>query len=817
MEILDLQGQWNIDSKDGQYKLTGDVPGSLFYTLEQRGDFGEEGLFYRENNNVCLDIADRDFVYSREFTVEDSLLNSDFVFLEAEGLDTLTDIIINGKKIAETDNMHRTWRFNITRDLIPGKNTIAILFKNSLEFLRREKKRRNIFSADNGGITSVEGFNMIRKSHCSYGWDWGPKVPDLGIWRDLNIVSYNSARLNSVHVTQIHENEKVTLELHPDLDTYEKGDFQINVELTTPDGKEESFTIAADKLSEYEIKNPQLWWPNGLGDQPLYGMVFTLMDGEEEIDFLAMNVGLRTLSIEQKKDEWGETFNFLCNGISVFARGANYIPEDAFLNRNGNYTTEQLIKDCAAANYNTLRVWGGGIYPSDHLFDLCDEYGLIVWEDMMFACAIYDVKNDNFLENIKQELVDNLTRIRHHACMGLICGNNEMEWGIQSWFKATNEEKAEYLKQYQFVFPEIIKKVCPELFYWPASPSSGGNFEDPNSPDSGDCHFWEVWHGNMDFSEYKNHYFRFMSEFGFESFPSMKTIRSFTVEEDLNIFSPVMEEHQKCIDGNGKILNYVSKYFKYPKDLNSLVYVSQLSQAEAITTGIEHWRRNRGRCMGSTYWQVNDNWPVASWSSIDYYGRWKALHYAAKRSYDNVLVSCDGDDKSAAFHLSNEGKDIVSGKLEWKLFSLTGEIIDQGSVEVTANPFSSKLIEKRDFSEELKDNKNREIYLSYVFTESNGKSHRNSHYFAPFKYLDLQNPALSVIVSDKGNQFAFTVNSKKPSLFVELDFKEMDAVFSDNYFSMDGGETRTITIEKSNHTLEHIKEQIQIRSLFSTY
>ena len=302
--------------------------------------------------------------------------------------------------------------------------------------------------------------------------------------------------------------------------------------------------------------------PSGLGEQPLYTLDFKLLDDEDAIDDHSIRIGLRTLTVEQEKDEWGQTFNFLCNGVSVFARGANYIPEDVFLNRNGSYTTEHLIKDCANANYNFFRVWGGGVYPSDKVFDLCDEYGLIVWQDMMFACAIYDTRNDEFMENVKHELRDNLRRIRHHACIGLICGNNEMEWAFEEWgLNPTKEERAEYLKQFQFVLPEIVKETCPELFYWPSSPSSGGNFENPNDPGRGDCHYWDVWHGNKDFSDFKNHYFRFMSEFGFESFPSMKTIRSFTKEEDLNIFSPIMEEHQKCVGGNGKILTYISKYF----------------------------------------------------------------------------------------------------------------------------------------------------------------------------------------------------------------------------------------------------------------
>jgi beta-mannosidase len=818
MKILSLNGIWNIKSKDGEYDLQGDVPGSLFYTLEQRGDFGEEGLFFRENNLVCLDIADRDFSYSREFTVEADMLKSDNIFLEADGLDTLTDIYINGNKIAETNNMHRNWRFNITEVLHPRKNTINITFENSLEFIRKERERRQLFSSDHGGTISVQGFNMIRKSHCSYGWDWGPKVPDLGIWRDIRIVSYDSARLSSVHVIQTHENEKVVLQLTPEIDHYRENKLTIDAVLTAPDGSKEEFSFPADKQFDYEVKNPQLWWPNGLGEQTIYTLDFKLLDKGNNIDDHSMRIGLRTLTVEQEKDEWGETFNFLCNGISVFARGANYIPEDVYLNRNGSYTTEQLIKDCASANYNCLRVWGGGVYPSDKVFDLCDEYGLIVWQDMMFACAIYDVRNDDFMENVKEELRDNLKRIRHHACIGLICGNNEMETAFEDWgFNPTKEERAEYLKQFQFIFPEIVKEICPELFYWPSSPSSGGNFENPNNPDRGDCHYWEVWHGNKDFSDFKNHYFRFMSEFGFESFPSMKTIRSFTKEEDLNIFSPVMEEHQKCVGGNGKILTYISKYFKYPKDLESLVYVSQLSQAEAITTGIEHWRRNRGRCMGSTYWQVNDNWPVASWSSIDYYGRWKALHYAVKRAYDNVLVSFDGDARTAEIHLSNESRETIKGTLEWRLLDLSGKVLDKGFSETVADPFSSVSVVKHDFSKKLTENKDRERYITFTFMEENGTEHRGSHFFAPYKSLKLKDPKLSVEISESGESYIFTIKSEKPAIYIELDFKKVDAVFSVNYFHMCGGESRTVSIDKADFTLKQLKEQITVLSLFDTY
>jgi beta-mannosidase len=818
MKILNLNGKWNIQSEDNVYKMTGDVPGSLFYTLEQRGDFGKEGLFYKENNRKSLEIADRDFSYTREFTIGDDFLRNENLFLEAEGLDTLGHIFINGKKIAETDNMHRTWRFNISHEVIPGRNTIEILFKNSLEYIKNEKKRRDIYAGDGHGVTSVPGFNMIRKSHCSYGWDWGPKVPDLGIWRDIKIVSYDCARIKSVHVTQRHEMDRVFLQFNPQIEQFTDSTVSLNTTIESPEGQSDTLTINCNELTEYEVKDPLLWWPNGLGEQPLYQLKFALMENQSAIDQLSMRIGLRTLTIEQKNDQWGETFNFLCNGISIFARGGNYIPEDVFLNRKREYSTEQLIKDCKNANHNCLRVWGGGVYPSDELFDLCDENGLIVWQDLMFACAIYDVKNPHFLENISEELRDNLTRIRHHASIGLICGNNEMEEAFETWgFNPTKEERSEYLKQFQFIFPQIIREVCPELFYWPSSPSSGGDFESPNNPNKGDCHFWEVWHGNKDFSEYKNHFFRFMSEFGFESFPSMKTIKSFTSEEDLNIFSPVMEEHQKCIGGNGKILTYISKYFKYPRDLASLTYVSQLSQMEAITTGIRHWRRNRGRCMGSTYWQLNDNWPVASWSSIDYFGRWKALHYGAKRAYNNVLLSIDGDDKKASIHLSNESKDPVEGQLQWMLCRFNGEVLAKDSSKAEIQAFSSEKIEEKDFSQYLEGKNDREVYLSVTFTDKKGCIYREFHNFSPFKYLNLEDPGLTAKVTESSDHFSIEVSCEKPALFVEIDFSEADMVLPDNYFPMDGRETRVLNIEKKAFNLKTLQGQIMVRSLYNTY
>ena len=393
------------------------------------------------------------------------------------------------------------------------------------------------------------------------------------------------------------------------------------------DGNQKKVHAFGGKPEEMLIENPRLWWPNGYGEQNLYSVLVRLLKNEEEVDTWEKRIGLRTLTKKTTKDEFGEYFAHEVNGVSFFAMRADYIPEDCILGRCSEMRTRQLLTQCKEANFNVIRVWGGGHYPFDGFWDICDELGLVVWQDFMFACALYDL-TEEFEENVRRELIDNIRRIRSHPSLGLWCGNNEMEmftdteiWGC------TPRQKADYIKLYEYIIPKILKEEDPYTFYWPASPSSGGSFDNPNDENRGDVHYWDVWHGNKPITEYRKFYFRYVSEFGFQSFPSIKTVETFTEKEDRNIFSYVMEKHQRNSTANGKIMNYMEQTFLYPSDFDTLLYASQLLQAEAMRYGVEHFRRNRGRCMGAIVWQLNDCWPVASWSSIDYYGRWKALHY----------------------------------------------------------------------------------------------------------------------------------------------------------------------------------------------
>jgi beta-mannosidase len=485
------------------------------------------------------------------------------------------------------------------------------------------------------------------------------------------------------------------------------------------------------------------------------------------------------------------------------------------------------VADASAANFNCLRIWGGGVYPSDDFYDLCDRYGLVVWQDLMFACAVYDLRDARFKAEIAAEVKDNLLRLRHHASLGLICGNNEMEWGFVEWdFVRTPASRTDYLEQYQILFPQIVAQVCPEVYYWPASPSSGGDFDQPNSPDRGDCHFWDVWHQNKDYTEYTKHNFRFMSEFGFESFPALKTIEGFTLPQDRNVHSPVMDDHQRCVGGNAKILNYAAKYFRAPKDFAQTIYLSQVSQSEAQRAGIEHWRRHRGQCMGSVYWQLNDNWPVASWSSIDSEGRWKLLHYTAKKAYAPALLSSTLKDVPSTtyqdrvglslpssnghyevkpafveIHLSNEGWSALQGELEWTLVDFNATVLRSGKAPLSVGPWSSGRQAEVDLRDLVHGREvPRNCLLTYRATLVDGRILHGFQTFVPFKMLDLPKVTPTVrLTSDPSGNLAFEVSADKPALFVWLDHPDFDLVLSDNGLVLDGKTSRRVSVDQVRH------------------
>lgn len=798
MTRLDLNGTWRLTGAG--YDCTGTIPGSVYSFLLDNNLM--EDPFYRQNELEALKLMENEFTFSRTF---DFTHTGDKVVLHCDGLDTLCDIYINGVHVAYTDNMHRTYEFDVTEILVDGKNEIKIVCHPVNPYIKEKLANFNLIAS----LDALEGFGYIRKAHCMLGWDWGPRLPDAGIWRNIGLIVLDSARITEFHVVQRHDNGKVFV--NPKVSTDKEAEVAVTV--VTPTG--ETLTLEANK--EVEIENPQLWWPHGLGEQALYSVNVEVVEGGKVVDSQSKRIGLRVLKLIREKDRYGESFLHEVNGVRFFAMGADYIPEDNVFSRITPERTKWLLKQCYDCNFNAIRVWGGGYYPDDYFFDYCDEFGIIVFEDMMFACTSVWA-DEGFKENIRLEFIDNLKRIRDHACIALISGNNELEVT-----RAANSMQKDpkllnmYLDVFEGMLPDLIKELCPDIPYISTSPVTCGHFIDPNNENYGDSHYWDVWHANKPFTEYRKKFFRYLSEFGFQSFPCEKTVNAFTIEEDRNIFSRVMEMHQRNGAANGKIVNYMSQTFLYPNNFGTLLYASQLLQAEAIRYGVEHLRRHRGRCMGALYWQLNDIWPVASWASIDYYGRYKALQYVAKRFFNPVIISClEIGEKTtrpvvtmeegrpdystqAQLCVTNDTMAEVTGIASWALRDHTGKILKEGSTEVTVPALSVVWLDNMDFNKTDVDHN----YMSYEFTVNGEVLSEGTVLFTAPKYFQFKNPELRCEINDD----ELTVYANAYARYVEIDSPDSDFILSDNFFDMNAGK-KTVKI------LEGTPKTIALRSVY---
>ena len=803
-QILSLNGAWQMRPADETSWLNAAVPGSVYADLLDAGRM--EDPFWRANELEAFDLMEKDYVYRRTFFLTEENISCDALLLTCEGLDTLADVRINDRPVLHADNMHRTWRVDVLDFVSAGENEIEITFESPNRFIKKAYAK----SRTDGSEDATVGFPLLRKAHCMFGWDWGPRLPDAGIWRDIYLERVTAARLVSVRVHQDHSGRGVLLEFETELESHTglcdcmEPEYSVRYIVTSPDGQ--IFESIDDSIL---IEDPQLWWPNGYGAQPLYTIRAELMADGAIVDVWERRIGLRTMTMRRVKDEWGESFETNVNGVSIFAMGADYIPEDNILRRVTPERTRRLLEDARLANFNSIRVWGGGYYPDDWFYDACDELGLVVWQDFMFACAVYDL-TDDFENSIIQEFIDNIRRLRHHPSLGLWCGNNEMEMFVdQGVWVSSPRQKTDYIRMYEHIIPKVLREHDPDTFYWPASPSSGGSFDAPNDPNRGDVHYWDVWHGNKPFTEYRKFFFRYASEFGFQSFPCKKTVESFTLPEDRNIFSYVMEKHQRNNAANGKIMNYLAQTFLYPGDFDTMLYASQLLQAEAIRYGVEHWRRNRGRCMGAIYWQLNDCWPVASWSSVDYFGRWKALHYAAKRFFAPVLLSCneegtltqrtntndelreDAVEKSIRLNVSNETMNPVCVTVKWALRNARAEILESGEEEVSVDALSAKWLEKHKFpNAALYDD-----YASYELWSNDVRLSAGTVLFCAPKHFNFVDPELTLAVEED----VIVVSAKAYARMVEIVCEDGDVVFEDNYFDLNA-DTRRIRILRGEGT-----------------
>jgi len=860
MKISGLAGSWSFReiSEQNTNEYSVEIPGSVLSGLLAAGAI--EDPYYRENEYDARELFRKDYSFYRSFEVDEEMLEQECIDLVCDGIDTLADIYINGSLLAHVENMHRTYRLPVKELLVSGENEIKINFYAPLKYIEE------YVPAENKEITNIPagciaGNQYIRKAHSMLGWDWGAQLPDCGIWRDIRLEGYSDIRIVDVKTIQKHEDGRVSLTVSVAFDRVADKRYKLSTTVQHAwVGKQRVFATQAQTRSTlvnigdegltvtFEIEEPKLWWPNEQGEQNLYdvdislkpvGMIAggganaTQINKIEPLCSKHLTIGLRTITVSQEKDEWGREYAMCVNGRKLFSMGADYIPEDCIYSRITRERIEYLVSSAARVHHNCIRVWGGGYYPSEDFYDLCDKYGLVVWQDFMYACNIYEL-NDAFRENIIAETVDNIRRLRHHASLGVWCGNNEMESAWKDWgWSNTHSEylKADYIKMFEEIIPGIIKEENPETMYWPSSPSSGGCFDEPGDENRGDTHYWDVWHGQKPFTDYLKHYFRYCSEFGFQSFPELKTVETYTLPEDRNIFSAVMESHQKNDAANGKMLYYISENFRYPKDFETLLYTTQILQGIAIKAGAEHWRRNRGRCMGAIYWQLNDNWPVASWASIDYFGRWKALHYMAKEFFAPVTGSIlkTNEDKAGFAGIQawaeNESNEEIKVEVELTLKKLDFTVLRETQAEITVAPYSSALVAEQDYSEYKDIRRKVFVEAAYTFTKPDGTVQEliQTEVLTPWKYMELEKAEIITEVSEEENGYSICIKSSSFAPFVTLGLTKADAIFDKNCIAITSAEPVEIKVLKEDirngeiNSAEELEAMLKIMKLQDTY
>jgi beta-mannosidase len=824
MRIQSLAGAWEFRQAGMQEWLPATVPGGVHTDLLTLGKIPDP--FVADNEKRVQWVAESDWIYRCSFSCSPELLSAEKIYLVCDGLDTLAKVVLNGHELGRTDNMFRRYEWEVKSYLdLKGTNELRITFYSPVKYTAAEQAKRSL----PGVVQAIPGSPHLRKAPCQFGWDWSPQLPPIGIWKEIQMEGYNQARISNIHLQQKHGDGNVTVEARVMVQRWEETPVAAAVRITSPNGeiieKEAAIPMQDEVVLEVTIPNPELWWPNGYGAQPLYQAELSLIhdDPSKEglLDKRSYQVGLRTIELRQTEDEWGRSFEFVVNGTPILCKGANWIPADSFPTRITNEHLEGLIRAAAETHQNMLRVWGGGFYEEERFYDLCDRYGILVWQDFIFSCSIYPLDDLEFVDNLRLEVIDNIRRLRHRASLALWCGNNEMEWGWVewNWDRPEHQElKAAYDQFFHHTLPTWCQAEDPDHAYWPSSPSSDTSFVDPNGGHQGDSHYWDVWHGGKPFTAYRDQYPRFMSEFGFQALPPIETIRTYADEADWNMTSYIMEQHQKNDRGNSLMVAQMLDTFRLPKDFISLVYLSMVLQAEGIRYGVEHWRRHPERVAGILYWQLNDCWPVASWSSLDYFGRWKALHYAARCFYAPLMLSIEDEPPEQGVYVSNDWLEPWEGIVKWSLETLEGEALTSGQAPVKVAPGTANLICKPDFSDQITDDNLRKlVFIAELWQGDQFVTHKTAC-FVPIKHLSLTDPVITVNLKIQNGELVVELISQSLALLVEVSLTGAEILFSDNYFNLPPGRSVQISCAlPEGWTLSKARKEIRVGSVYDSY
>jgi beta-mannosidase len=827
MHIQSLNGAWELAQVGQTTTYPAQVPGCVHTDLLAAGAI--DAPFYRDNELRLLWIGETDWVYRRVFDVSADLLHQARVLLRCEGLDTLATLTLNGQRLGQTDNMYRTWEFDVKPHLRAGANTLEIRFDSALRYVHQREQAEGVLPAWGVGQHKLNGGGWIRKQPSNFGWDWGPMLLTCGIWRDIQLIAFSDARLTDVAILQDHSQlGRVRLTVQASVEQVAQADGLTAAVRVTYDDQTVASAQAAFSGGQAEaqlvIDQAQLWWPNGLGAQPLYTVTVELVANGTVTDTTSRRIGLRTLRLDRHPDQWGESFQFAVNGVPFFAKGANWIPADTFVTRVSEADYRRLLTDAAAANMNMLRVWGGGIYEYDTFYDLCDELGLCIWQDFMFACATYPTFDAAYMANVKAEAEDNVRRIRHHACLALWCGNNELEQGLvgDTWTDRTMSWE-DYSKLYDVLLPEVTSRLSPQTDYWPSSPHTPvGDRRDFNNPHYGDAHLWSVWHGREPFEWYRTCEHRFNSEFGFQSFTEPATTYDYTEPQDRNITSFVMEHHQRSGIGNSTIIHYMLDWFRLPTAFDKTLWLSQILQGMGIKYAVEHWRRAMPRGMGTLYWQINDCWPVASWSSIDYPGRWKALHYMARRFFAPLLLSAveNVPQGTVEIHLTNDHRQPQTGTIRWLLTDLNGAPAAEGEFSASVGAQESRLVHTLDLADALAAHGPRQVLLWLYFDQNGRTVSANFVNFVRPKHLELPTPQIDARASARDGAVWVRLEAQQPALWAWVTLDGLpDTRFSDNFIHLRPGDPVELTLSNlpAGTTVDQVQERLRVHSLVDTY